>query len=393
MLRPLGRAPWCQLRLVFLCVFVTNTEHHISIKRYACKVEVRFWLDVPTTNSLPITPVELTSALYTSGTLREGAIVNAAITERIELPISHLWFFEVEYAAGSSPGLPGRILLKWPVKGSAAPERGGPELVFYRQLAPALSSPPIVRCLATALPNSEVQWLILEDLRSSHSNPPWPKRPSNKQLHEAVAVLARFHAHWWEAPTLGSTVGELHTEASLRTMLYDITANLPGFVNDLREDLPLADRLELEKVFNSSLRPWLRLVEPRALTVTHGDAHTWNFLYPRSRQGMPYLIDWQLWHLDVGARDLAFMIGLHWDRRVRQQLELSLLHLYHEELVSAGISNYSFDDLLLDYRRCLVRNLTFPIIFWSRGWARESWRYRLDCALAAYRDFAGVELL
>jgi hypothetical protein len=66
---------------------------------------------------------------------------------------------------------------------------------------------------------------------------------------------------------------------------------------------------------------------------------------------------------------------------------------YHEELVSAGISNYSFDDLLLDYRRCLVRNLTFPIIFWSRGWARESWRHRLDCALAAYRDFAGVELL
>ena len=40
---------------------------------------------MPTTDSLPTTPVELTSALYTSGTLREGAIVNAAITDRIEL--------------------------------------------------------------------------------------------------------------------------------------------------------------------------------------------------------------------------------------------------------------------------------------------------------------------
>ena len=350
-------------------------------------------MHVSTQDSLPTTPVQLTSALYGSGTLREGSIVSAMITERIELPISHLWFIEVEYAAGSSPELPHRILLKWPVDGSAAPERGGPELVFYRELAPELPSPPIVGCLATASPTTEVQWLILEDLRSSHTNSPWPTRPSDKEVHEAVAVLARFHAHWWEAPTLGSAVGTLHTETSLRTMVYDISANLPGLIEDLGEDLPLADRLELEKVFNSSLRPWLRLVERRALTVTHGDAHTWNFLYPRSGQGMPYLIDWQLWHLDVGARDLAFMMALHWDRSVRQQLELSLLHHYHEKLVNAGISNYSFDDLLLDYRRCVVRNLTFPIIFWSRGWARESWRYRLDCALAAYRDFNGAELL
>lgn len=350
-------------------------------------------MHVHTPDSLPTTAVALSSALYASGTLLEGSIVSAVITERIELPISHVWFLEVEYAAGSSPELPRRLLLKWPVEGSAAPERGGPELVFYRELAPELPSPPIVRCLATAPPGSEVQWLILEDLRSSHTNPAWPTRPSDKEVHEAVAVLARFHGHWWEAPALGSTVGTLHTETSLRTMVYDIRANLPGLVEDLGEDLPLADRLELEKVFNSSLRPWLRLVEPRALTVTHGDAHTWNFLYPRSGEGVPYIIDWQLWHLDVGARDLAFMMALHWDRSVRQKLELSLLHLYHEELVNAGISNYSFEDLLLDYRLCVVRNLTFPIIFWSRSFPRESWRYRLDCALAAYRDFNGAELL
>ena len=350
-------------------------------------------MHVPIPDSLPTTPAELSAAFYASGTLREGAIVKATITKPIQLPISHLWFLEVEYAAGSSPELPNRILLKWPVQGQRHQNVGGPELVFYRELAPALSSPPIVRCLATAPPDSEVQWLILEDLRSSHTNPAWPDRPGDKDVHEAVAVLARFHAHWWEAPTLGSTVGTLHTETSLRTMVYDIRANLPGLIDDLGEDLPVSDRMELENVFNSSLRPWLRLVDPRALTVTHGDAHTWNFIYPRSGEGMPYIIDWQLWHLDVGARDLAFMMALHWDRSVRQKLEFQLLHRYHDELVKAGISNYSFDDLLLDYRRCVVRNLTFPIIFWSRSFPRESWRYRLDCALAAYRDLNGAELL
>jgi len=164
-------------------------------------------------------------------------------------------------------------------------------------------------------------------------------------------------------------------------------------IRDLNEDLPGSDRLVLEAVFNSSLQAWLRLLERRALTVVHGDAHPWNFLFPRLGKGVPYLIDWQLWHLDVGPRDLAFLLALHWEPSVRRQLELPLLHLYHEELIKSGISGYSFDELLLDYRRCVVRNLTFPIILWSRGLAREAWRNRLNYALAAYRDLDCAELL
>lgn len=350
-------------------------------------------MHVPTIDSPPTTPSELSSALRAAGTLEQGDVLRVEITERIQTPISNLWFLEVGYAAGSSPGLPNRLLLKWALKESAAPEQGDPEVVFYRELAPALPSPPVIRCLATAPPTSRERWMILEDLRSTHTNPPWPSRPTNKELHEAVAVLARLHAHWWEAPTLGSTVGKLHTETALRTMVHGFRDQLPAFFKELGDDLPLADRLVLETAFNSSLQPWLRLVNPRALTVTHGDAHTWNFLFPRSGHGMPYLYDWQVWHLDVGARDLAFMIALHWDRAARQELELPLLHTYHDKLLSAGLSNYSFDDLLLDYRRCAVRNLTFPVIFWSKGFPRESWRHRLDFALAAYRDLDGAELL
>ena len=344
-------------------------------------------------DSPPATPGELNSALHDAGTLQHGQILRVTITERIQTIISNLWFLEVDYSSDAAPKLPRRLLLKWAHEQSAAPERGDPEVVFYRDLAPLLSSPPMVQCLAAAPPAGKDRWLILEDLRSSHTNPPWPERPGDKEVHEAVAVLARVHARWWESATLGETVGVLHTETMLRTMIDGFKAHLPGFINDLGDDLPLIDRKVLETVFNSSLRPWLRLLDHRALTVTHGDAHTWNFLFPRLAEGMPYLIDWQVWHLDIGARDLAFMIALHWDRAARRKLELSLLHRYHEELLSAGISNYSFDDLLLDYRRCAVRNLTFPILFWSRGMPRESWRDRLDCALGAYRDLDSAELL
>ena len=212
-------------------------------------------------------------------------------------------------------------------------------------------------------------------------------------MQGAVAVLARIHAHWWDTSGTGLTLGTAHTEASLRRMVHDIKAYLPAFLEELGEDLPSADRQLLETVFNSSLRPWLRLADAHDLTIIHGDAHTWNFLFPRTGRGTPFLIDWQTWHRDVGARDLAFLIALHWDTNIRRQFELPLLRHYHQELLRAGVHTYPFDDLLLEYRRCVVRNLTFPVIFWSRGFPRETWRDRLDCALAAYRDLNAVELL
>lgn len=345
----------------------------------------------PLDSVLPTTAPELTSA-FRAWTLRRGEVARVEITKRVQTTVSHLWFAEVAYAMGSEPALPHRVLLKWPIDDSPAPDRGGAEPAFYRELAPPLSSPPIVRCLAAAPPTSDQQWLILEDLRSTHTQVPWPGRPSDREVQLAITVLARLHAQWWN-PAGMLTFGTPNTESTLRTMIDGIQAHLPGFLLDLGDDLPKSDRLVLETVFTSSLAPWLRLTEPRDLTIIHGDAHTWNFLFDREGKGTPYLIDWQTWHQDVGARDLAYLMALHWDSQTRRRLERPLLELYHRELLQAGIGSYSFDDLLFDYRRCVVRNLTFPILFWSRGFPREHWRYRLDCALAAFRELQAAELL
>jgi hypothetical protein len=342
---------------------------------------------------VPATARELTSALRTAGTLRDGDVVSVEITGQRQTSVSHLRFLSVEFSPGTTPELPKRFLLKWPQDQSPAPDRGGAETTFYRELAPGLSSPPIAGCLATASRTSEQQWLILEDLRDTHACPPWPERPSDAQLRAAVGVLAQLHSRWWDASGEGVAPGAPHTEASLRAMIHEIGAHLPAFIKDLGNDLSGADRDVLETVFSSSFKPWLRLVEPHDLTVIHGDAHTWNFLFPRSGDGTPYLIDWQTWHRDTGARDLAFLMALHWDAPMRQRLERPLLQHYHQTLIEADTRTYTFDDLWLDYRRCVVRNLTFPIIFWSRGFPREIWRYRLDCALAAYRDLDAAQLL
>ncbi len=159
------------------------------------------------------------------------------------------------------------------------------------------------------------------------------------------------------------------------------------------DTLPSETRNTYERVFSSSLKPWLRLTDSRALTIIHGDAHAWNFLFPRNGAGATYLIDWQTWHVDLGARDLAFFMALHWYPGRRRELETRLLQRYHARLLAKGIANYTFDDLWIDYRRCVVRNLTIPIIFWQRGMKPDGWWHRLECAVAAYRDLGCDELL
>jgi hypothetical protein len=311
-----------------------------------------------------------------------------------ETSVSKLAFVEALYSADAPPELPRQLVVKSSYTRPNAHSHGMGEVEFYRRLAPLAGTPPVVRCVATLeARGGDPEVLVLQDIRATHDHPPWPIPPSRAQCELAVDALARVHARWWEAPTLGAGVGQPHTAESLRTMVHGIASQLPAFLAAVGDGLSTDARRILERVFSSSLQPWLRLTDTRALTVIHGDAHTWNFLFPRSGDGPTFLIDWQLWHVDVGPRDLAFFMALHWYPRQRRELEEPLLRHYHRRVQAHGVTAYPFSELMLDYRRCVVRNLTMPILFWSRGMKPEGWWHRLECALAAYSDLSCEELL
>ena len=342
----------------------------------------------------PITAVTLSRWLRRAGTLPRGAVLSVQVELETDTPFSTLVFLTATYSSDVPHNLSPHLVVKSPHVPPSVREETSSEAQFYRLLAPVLGSPPLVRCYA-AIDNGEAErgTLVLEDVRSTHDHPQWPLPPSRNQCLAAVDALARVHAQWWEAPALGNTVGKPHTTESLTNMVQGIAAHLPAFIDAVGDTLTADARQTLARVFGSSLKPWLRLTDSHALTIIHGDAHTWNFLFPRSGDGAALLIDWQLWHVDIGARDLAFFIALHWYPSRRREFERPLIEYYYDRLLKYGVQNYSFDELWLDYRRCVVRNLTIPIIFWSRGMQPEGWWHRLECALMAYRDLACDELL
>ena len=324
--------------------------------------------------------------LRSSGALPRGDVADVQIDLEHTATTSKLIFVRATYTSEAPRNLPRHLVVKSPL----VREGDNSELRFYCEVAPLLPAPPLVRCVAS---EEDSETLVLEDLRADYDHPPWPITPTRKQSEMAIDALAAVHSTCWEARVLGNTIGRLHTDESLTSMVHGIAAHLPAFMDAFGDSLTAGARAIYERVFASSLKPWLRLTDPHALTIIHGDAHTWNFLFPRSGAGAAYLIDWQLWHIDVGVRDLAFFMALHWSPDRRRELELPLLRRYHVALLVHGIAGYTFDDLWLDYRRCVVRNLTIPIIFWSRGMKPEAWWNRLECALAAYRDLECDDLL
>jgi len=337
-------------------------------------------------------PNSLTDWLRSSGALPAGRVRHVEIDAEISTTVSTLTFVRVEYSSGVPRDLPTKLVVKRLLQSSTAPNVD-PEAEFYRRVAPSLGTPPLARCLAVEEGEARGRAIVLEDIRATHDHRPWPLPPTHEHAILAADALAHVHARWWEHEELGRSVGQGHTRESLTAMMQGFAADLPSFLDALGDALPRASRRVYERVFASSLSPWLRLTDARALTVTHGDAHSWNFLFPRNGQGPAVLIDWQLWHLDVGARDLAFLIALHWYPERRHELEEATLRRYHESLTAAGVQGYSWDDLMLDYRRCAIRNLTFPLILWKRGLSPEAWFHRLECALASFRDLHCEEVL
>jgi hypothetical protein len=342
----------------------------------------------------PLDPDSLTSILRREGFLTSERVSNAEVFSAKTLKVSKVARLRIEYEPSGSAAAPKTLFVKL----SKSPEDKQifdtkTEAMFYQTVGKSMAGPPIIRCLDVGVSeNADSSYLLMEDLTETHFQPDTPQAPSLQYSELAIKCLAEFHAAWWEHPRLGDGVGDYFDRQWLKSFVEDLGRSFERFAGSVN----LAeDRCRVyERVLAASPSIWGRLTEQHGLTVTNGDTHWWNFLYPNDPVvGEVRLFDWQLWHLDLGARDLAFLVALGGFAERRPELEQRLVELYFSTLVENGVTNYSREEFLFDYRHSAIRNLNIPVIYWAQGRDEEEWRTLLERAFEAFDVLQCGELI
>lgn len=350
--------------------------------------------------SEPITDIEqltnewLTGVLRRGGFLNEGCAVSFDVKQMRSLPISKVFHLAVAYSADAPADAPTRLFLKvsQPTLQSHFSQK---EVEFYRTVAPRVPELPLIRCYDAAFSHATgAAHVLLEDVSETHTQTVSPLPPSHRDCELAVDCLARLHAHFWEHPQLGTEIGRLMPATEFEVLVRTIRAHLAGFIDFLGDRLADERRKYYERVVAGSMQPWRRMLKPEGLTLSHGDAHSWNFLYPRNEAtGTALIFDWHLWHVDIPLKDLAFMIAFNWFPQRRALLEQRLLRRYHAALVAGGVEGYSWEDCWRDYRFAVLRELFVPVWQWASGMQPGIWWANLEKIWLAFEDLRCAELL
>jgi len=376
----------------FSAIFVVNRRPRQLSLLYTARVHE------PVASVEQVTPEWLTETLRRGGSLERGRVTGVRVRATQTHPVSIISHLEVAYAPDASSAAPTQLFLKVsnPNFEPAAPRARPPEEIeFYNDVAPRMPAAPLPRCFDAAYsPTTGRAHLLLEDLSATHYHPPLPLTDTLAECELATDCLAQVHAFWWEHEQLGRGVGRLLSAAQVDELARAAAANFTRFVAAHGARLSTDERKLYERAIATFPRPWVHLTDAKGLTVTHGDAHQWNFLFPRApRGGRVYLIDWQLWHVHTGPRDLAYMLMLWCAPERRAQMEQTLLRRYHRALLARGVRGYDWHDCWQDYRWSAVRTIFIPLWHWAKGRPETLWGAQLERSLRAFAELNCSELL
>ena len=185
-------------------------------------------------------------------------------------------------------------------------------------------------------------------------------------IEDARAVIdaaATLHAKWWDR---GDEMAQNGTTISLGDPIYP--AVLPFVFGEgwekLTKEMNLpAGILEIGPRFSERLPSLLQSLVAGPNTLCHGDFRADNILFNSDNE--PVLIDFQLLGSGTGAYDVAYFITQSLTKEDASKYERELFDRWIAGLQGEGLV-VDAEDLWLQYRRCALFCLAYPVIA-SRG--------------------------
>lgn len=326
-----------------------------------------------------VTPRWLTRVLKANGALTAGAVA------AFELDTGHgNWssnaILHVRYTAGAAGELPPRLFLKMVNTDLDEESFDASEVTYYTRDYLGVAGAPLVRCYDAAYSAETHRYhLLLEDLSPTHVVA--SSRPPTLEYGLALAEgLAALHAHWWGAARLAEAAAPIHDAAFIQRFVaiaepgvdHIVTAaadhlepHWPGLMRDLYARHPAA--------------LIARTADANGFTLIHGDVGENNVLVPRQGERPIYIIDRQPfnWSLTtwLGVYDLAYAMLLDWDTAARRAWEMPVLRRYHDALRRRGVTDYSWERLVEDYRLMAAMGVYIATEYCRGGVTSRWWSF------------------
>ena len=316
-----------------------------------------------------LTPEWLSTVLRQGGHIGD-ATVTAVETESVGAGVGILCLLARLKLSYDRParGAPKTLIAKIPspdpqTRGMAAAFRFYQrEVTFYRELAADISLPAPKSYYSALNEESGDFVLLLEDLGGARLGDQLAGC-SAEDATLAIVELAKMHASWWNHPRLQALSWMPVTSDPVNKAgmaLYPMA--WPLFVERFGSRCP-ADVLRIGETLEPHFNAMLDRFAAGPRTVLHGDYRLDNLFFA-AKAGDPPLrvVDWQISMRGAGTYDVGYFMSQSLDVQVRRDHEREILRLYHATLTEHGVTDYSMDECLHDYRWTILGCFVYPVM-------------------------------
>jgi len=342
-----------------------------------------------------ITPEWLNQILEKQYFLKENKVRNVSV-DYIGSTNAHIARLCVNYETDSKE-LPKNLLLK--MCKSENDFIKDSEVNYYARDYKDLPNAPIPQCYdAQFSAHTNAYHILMEDLSETHHKDAEPTVEYGESVADALALL---HSHGW-GDKIESLGGHMLNQETIEQYVNHARPGLKPMLEVFGGVLDDEAKEVIQAVFDHYSEKFAQRAQNRqGFAVVHGDTNPGNILFPNDPKGKTYLLDRQPfnWSLttSLAVSDLSYMMVPFWETEQRRALEMPTLKRYHDQLQKHGIADYSWDQLLDDYKLTAMQGI-FIAVAWCIGDDERKnmewlWKAELKRALYAYTDLESEKVL
>lgn len=233
------------------------------------------------------------------------------------------------------------------------------EVMFYQTLAHKVGI-PVPKHIYSDIDTETCDYvLVIEDFPES-TNVRDETGATPEQAYKLLENMARLHAGNWSNPEVENKL--LGFDNSIDLLCAGLT-RMPVFLSRFSQHIQ-PEEMEIFLAMPDGFRAAVEPLLDAPKTIVHNDYAMKNILI-LTQCGEPsyVLVDWANLRWGPGARDLGFFIMTSVPPQIRPIGECAFLRHYWATLVGMGVSGYSFEQLLDDYRRCVIMDMARMVNF------------------------------